>query len=338
MSFRLRGAIQVFKFRINTNEKSASQSDILIEIERLVSYILKNQHNIIMGNKCTAKNNSFDEEFYKGFCEAWPKYVSVYSSMHDYSELIEAFWRACEDSIPMVFQKQYVNTNHQICHFTFDQVMAIVSSTVRHIQDRDIKRKSYDRSFSVKKNQATLDTFVRMLIQKYRKLLVVRVDYAYSDETMNLIGIDELYRDLESLNKDKHTHASFKNLVGNAWAIEQGERKGYHIHAVYFFDGNKSNRDMYFAKQFGQLWKSITKGMGYYYNCNADKMIHAEKGTLGIGMILSHDRESCENAIKAIGYLADPTKEFQYLRMKPCGRKTFATGMTVKTRKKIIRK
>jgi hypothetical protein len=45
-------------------------------------------------------------------------------------------------------------------------------------------------------------------------------------------------------------------------AVEQGEDRGYHIHAAYFFNGNELRANVYKAQQIGELWEGITRGAG----------------------------------------------------------------------------
>ena len=112
------------------------------------------------------------------------------------------------------------------------------------------------------------------------------------------------------------------------WRLEQGETKGYHIHTVYYFKGSEHQSDWYMAQQIGRLWEHVTQGLGTFHSCNtsAEKDKYDQLGMLGVGMIHRNDRVACENSINAVGYLADSEKEDQYLRMKPNGKRTFATG------------
>ena len=325
----------MFNFTVNSIARP-SQSEILIEIERLVSYCIKHSDSLAAGP--LNDNNlpkPFGPEFYQGFCAAWPKYFSVFSPRHDYSELVWAFWRGCDDFTTRVFAQYPTPTRDHFRYLTVEQVLSIATMTALHaLKDSDLKRKHSDRRYEVKDRHSKLNAYVRKLIIRYPKLLVVRVDYAYKDESQYLIGIDDVYRHLRSLNRRKEGNELFNHLVGSAWAIEQGQNKGYHIHAVYFFNGNRCQRDMYYAKELGKLWEAATHQLGYHYNCNVKKADFEANGMRGIGMIHRHDSLACENAIKAVGYLAQPEKEFQHLRMKPNGARIFATGLFSRYRPK----
>ena len=82
------------------------------------------------------------------------------------------------------------------------------------------------------------------------------------------------------------------------------------------------------AQQIGERWVAMTEGLGTYHSCNTPeaKKGYERRGILGVGMIHRNDTVACENSINAVGYLAKHEKDDQYLRMKPEGRRAFATG------------
>lgn len=104
-------------------------------------------------------------------------------------------------------------------------------------------------------------------------------------------------------------------------AIEQGKINGFHIHGIFLFDGSRSCRDVHKGFEIGGLWQEITNGLGKYENCNAQKDKYRD---LGIGMIHRDVPHEFANAVRVSQYL---TKDTQYLRMKPAGRRVFGTGV-----------
>lgn len=40
---------------------------------------------------------------------------------------------------------------------------------------------------------------------------------------------------------------------------------------MLFFNGNRVQKDYYYADELGKLWLDITGGFGTYFNCSADK-------------------------------------------------------------------
>ncbi|MEQ5303108.1 hypothetical protein ABN238_02725 [Providencia rettgeri] len=63
--------------------------------------------------------------------------------------------------------------------------------------------------------------------------------------------------------------------------------KGFHYHALFFFDGQKVRQDITQGKLIGELWQErITDMAGLYFNCNYQKESYHE---LGIGLLKRTD-------------------------------------------------
>jgi hypothetical protein len=54
----------------------------------------------------------------------------------------------------------------------------------------------------------------------------------------------------------------FEHETGYICRVELGERRGYHFHAAFFFNGAMVRGDIYKAQQIGALWEQITRGKG----------------------------------------------------------------------------
>ena len=121
----------------------------------------------------------------------------------------------------------------------------------------------------------------------------------------------------------------FRDLVGHAWAIEQGIEKGYHCHLWLAYDGSKRQSDFYIGKEVGEKWVKITNGLGEYHNSNnpETKYSYQQQGRLGIGRIHRNNLHEMQNAVSTALYLTAPLKFDQYLVVKPSGMKTFGKGI-----------
>ena len=283
-----------------------SQAHILIEIERLVQSIALGQHHS-------------NQNVYRQIFDHLPRYLAIYHPRYEYSEHIEAFWQACQ-------HMDVLNTNGLVSE---REVEALVDHIAIQVESHDFQGSVSHRCNNTKENRASIEEYASYLHKKYSRLLVVRVDFNYSMENQHHIMIDDVYRHLDKMRKAKNGLQFFESLVGSAWCIEQGVTRGYHIHAVYYFLGSKHKNDWYMANQIGLLWESVTDRLGTFYSCNTsdEKAKYERKGMLGVGMIHRDDTEACNNAINAVSYLSDADKDDQYLRMKPIGRRAFATGI-----------
>ena len=289
---------------LNTNTTLYSQSHILIEIESLVQDLEQAYPNA---------------QYYETVLYSLPRFLSVYSPMHKYSEHIQVFWSGC----------MVVGLLGQLpIQLTMDVVVGLVNWIAQAVKQPYLKRFKSDRRYETNNKNKKLTKYAQLLHAYYARLLVIRVDLYYRMECQYLVDVDDVYRHLEVMRGAKYSNPLFEHLVGSAWCLEQGETRGYHLHTVYYFKGSEHQNDWYMARQIGELWVTVTQGLGTYHSCNtpAEKDKYDQLGMLGVGMIYRNDRIACANAVHAVGYLADDEKTDQYLRMKPNGKRTFATG------------
>ncbi|MHC3124940.1 hypothetical protein NL42_14885 [Acinetobacter sp. GN11] len=179
-------------------------------------------------------------------------------------------------------------------------------------------------------NRFKLEEYLRNIIQKHRQTLWVREELKYYTECLDELSIVDVERHLKTLRKrisDKDT--CFKDLVGYAWALEQGGETGaYHIHLLLIYNGSKREGDWWHAESVGELWEKITGDFGKGFNKHTakERKSYKEKGLDGLGMVKREDATKVNNAIRLGLYLADPTKYEQRLRVKVFGMKTFSHG------------
>lgn len=238
----------------------------------------------------------------------------------DYSEHINAFWYGC-DQLGLLDGGYYDGQ----C-LSDAEIECLINHIWQYSQQKEFKRKVSDRCYQARQNRQSLENYIRQLQQQHSRLLVIRVDFGYAKEKQNFVKITDVYRHLDTMNRERDRQPLFEHLVASGWCIEQGNEKGYHIHAFYCFKGSKHQQDWYLAQEIGRLWKAIAVDFGGgYHSCNTpeSKEIYERANRLGIGMIHRGNGVGCENMVHALGYLAKPEKDDQYLRMKPKGRRTF---------------
>lgn len=142
------------------------------------------------------------------------------------------------------------------------------------------------------------------LFKHYPKLMVVRVDLHYSQPWIDSISHQDMKRDMTRLlsNNRRHKPSLFQHFVGYIWRLEYGERKGWHAHCLFFFDGKYVRQDISYADMIIHYWREvITRGYGHGYNCN---MVKNHYSHCGIGLIHRDNamaREFLER--DALGYL-----------------------------------
>lgn len=188
-----------------------------------------------------------------------------------------------------------------------------------------------DRRFRLQeqKNHCRLEQYLGQLLNHYARLLFIRIDFAIKQEYQHEIGIRQ-FRDWISVMTNRYSNQDgcFSGLQGYTWAIEQGVDKGFHCHTLLIYDGSKHQKDFGVALQVVEYWQQLTRDKGYCFISNKPeyKRQFELRGTLGIGMIHRNNPMEVSNAINVAGYLVNPEKDQQNLRLRVTKMRTFGTG------------
>lgn len=281
---------------IDLNQNEIKEASLLIEIERFV----------LSGRDSERQPRSF----YENFTDLLLDFHQVYNPDFSYTCLIDLFCSLLHD---------------------YDLKRETSSSLYNHLKQTSFS--GWQRYF----NQARADHFNEMrqhrynerlnankledrlceLQRDYSALLVVRVDLAY---TVNP-NIEQVDHDLEKLRKRINRSEYGKDILLLVWALEQGERKGYHCHVAIVFDERKRTSAWRIAKAMGELWEDVTAGDGSYFNCHDRRYLkqYEERDIVGIGVIYSNVPYQADKMRSTLSYLAQPEK-LQYLRVKTSSR------------------
>ncbi|MGM8885639.1 YagK/YfjJ domain-containing protein [Psychrobacter sp. 1U2] len=210
-----------------------------------------------------------------------------------------------------------------------DKTQQFIKTLLCYQHDINIEDNAW--RYQESQNRSNLNCYTRNMINHYARLLFVRIDLKYAQETNHLVTIED-FNDhmckLRELISNKKT--CFEHLQGNAWALEQGGIEGgLHCHLLLMYDGSKRKNDWYLAKEVGEKWRSITEDMGAYYNSHdAETKRRFEKnGKLGIGMIHRDNPQQVENAVRTALYLTKPDKIDQQLKVWLPNMHTFGHGI-----------
>lgn len=180
-------------------------------------------------------------------------------------------------------------------------------------------------------NKSNLEGYIRNLTNHYARLLFVRVDLKYSQESSHLVTIEDFNLHMSKLRdfiSNKKT--CFEHLQGHAWALEQGVKNGgLHCHLLLIYDGSERQNDWYLADEVGKKWLAITEDLGYAHNCSnsKSKKRHQLNGTLGIDIIHRDNPQQVANAINTALYLTRLDKVGQRLKVWLPSMRTFGHGI-----------
>lgn len=240
---------------------------------------------------------------------------AIYRSDRQYAPLIQAYFDLLPEKIRRRDEEIFYN-HAAFREFQFE---------LKEIHKEFIQGFKHNN----RRNQRNLEAYFTGLVERHRKLLLVRVDLHYSSEKHP--DMKRFNQDIEKLiSRVQNKDTIFKDQVGYAYRLEQGGKsRGYHCHLLIIYNGSLRCKDSYLGQAAGELWqKEITRGDGEFYNCNQSehKRHYQQEDRLGIGMIPREDQTKVNNARVTISYLARPEKDDQYLRGKLSGMREFGKG------------
>ncbi|WP_339100583.1 inovirus-type Gp2 protein [Pseudomonas atacamensis] len=302
-----------------------SQSDIAIQIERLVQAIEQHDSPAFRFRQTRTGNERVEETRLSRYFTHIGQMMDLFDDRieYSYSEHLQAFREACQDiglerrpTGPVCLNEEGTAwLDHQ---HSMNVLVARIRQLTRELWYR---RKKGDRRRQARQQEARVCDYSDAVVERYSRTNIIRIDLYYRQEAQVRLRVEHVFDDLVRLIAEHQRNPIFDHLTGYICAVEQGEDRGYHIHAAYFFNGNEVRGDIYKAQQIGELWGRITRGQGHFNSCNHDKEKY--ESACGIGIVLRNDRTIRRNVHKAMRYLV---KDAQQLRLKPLRAKCLRRG------------
>ncbi|MBX9405947.1 inovirus Gp2 family protein [Pseudomonas baetica] len=313
-----------------TTYTRVSQSQASILIERLVQSIERTDRPAFEIIQSPSGYERVQKTRLSKYFDSMQQMLDLFydDEAYVYSEHLRAFWQACQDiglersSAGLICLNEQ-GTGYLDCHHAMNVLVARIRQIVR---SKKFKRKENDRLYEASQKRAKLTEYVGRVLDRYSRTVVVRVDLHYRAIARARLLIEHVFEDLDMLVRARERNPIFMHETGYICSIEQGEDKGFHVHAAFFFNGAEVRSDFNKAREIGELWEQVSRGHGYCYRCNDDKDRYGDE--VGIGTIRRVDTQACGKVIKAMHYL---TKDSQHLRIKPTGARTFRTGRIRRT-------
>lgn len=188
---------------------------------------------------------------------------------------------------------------------------------------------------TVNKRMNSTQQYIDALQDKYAKLNVIRIDFAYKKPHSKNMTLDDGNKDFNKmLNNRRGKPTLFRDQVGHICLKEFTPNRGVHFHTVFFYDGNKVQKDAFMGDKLGEYWKEITDGKGSHFNCNRQKYKFQ-----GVGMLHHSDTQKREVLDKhVISYLCKDDEK-QDLAPAKSNKKSraFVRGTMPKKKEKIGR-
>lgn len=309
------------------NTTSYSETEILFAIENFVI------------NIHLAGFNHYQKQEFKELLELFD---TIYNIDYCYGDYISAFIRLklLIDQIRFDLLVKQTDSYDFVLEFD-DEQLAFYEKMLKMLKS-EIERDLHQFRLQEQDNTDSLLEYVEELFNHYSKLLIVRVDLGYLNDSKVQITIEQFYRHFEIMrNRLSNQDTFFSNLHGYSWAIEQGKERGYHVHLLLMYDGTKVQNGSYYAQRVGEKWQQITQGHGSYFNLHSKDYINKLRMAgcdIGIGMVSRNNEGDLERLRTVIEYLTDPAKDVQRLRVKYVkNMQTFGKGQFENSKRRGIK-
>lgn len=316
---------------MNTSSKGTrpSQADIALQIEALVQAVERQSGPASRIGPHEAGHKLIGTTKYSRYFTHIRQMLDLVmdDAEYSFSEHLQVFKDACHDIGLERRSNGPICLNDQGSSYLdhFSSMAALIKRILLLTSQEGYRRKHRDRRELAKQQGVRVAEYVQEVSERYSRTTAVRMDYHYKTETQGRLRIEHVFEELDLLISEHRRNPIFEHLIGHIYAVEQGDRadgSGYHIHALYLFNGNQVSRDVYKAQQLNKLWHDITQGQGRSYSSNFDKESFGED--CGIGLLGRADIRARQGLQKVAKYLV---KHGQYLRLKPVRAKALRVGL-----------
>lgn len=178
-----------------------------------------------------------------------------------------------------------------------------------------------DERYQVNQLVQNIEGYLNQVLHRYARTLLLRVDLHYHRYPSMPVTIERLIRDKNRFLQGIQDHSLFQHCIGYCWRLEQGRSKGFHIHTLFCFRGDRVKSDYHKAHEIGAYWNELTQPLGYFYNCNAqpERYQYPVLGCLHRDGLPQH----AEGLTHLMAYFA---KGDQRLRLYPPRTRSFGRG------------
>lgn len=240
-----------------------------------------------------------------------PRYVKKTFPYHSFEPAVDLFFQMLQgkSGVPEIA--------HSLGH-VFSTVNAMefckdLNGFVRQYRDtigsEDFRALVRRRQRAARKNCQALSGLLSELFAYRSRLLVVRVDLYYPSDfagakmTGTTVSPDIVAQDRAAFIRRLEQSPISRHLLDFTWKLEFTERKGFHYHWLFFFDGAKVREGITLGRRLGEFWEQVIGGQNLYWNCNAQKQAYEQSG---LGMILRTNIDGLNGLDRAINYLTKP--------------------------------
>ncbi|MCF7532060.1 YagK/YfjJ domain-containing protein [Pseudomonas petrae] len=302
-----------------------SQSNISLRIERLIKAIQRTDGQAFRITYSKHGDEQISETRLSKYFDGIDQMVGLfeYDEEYQYSWHLNLFREACQ---AIGFERSPFGitclSEDETRYLSISETLNELTKHVRtFLAKKRYTRWEHDQRYQAIQQEIEVCRYVDAVHGRYARTCVVRLDLYYRPEAQARLRVEHVFDDLNRLIDEREHNLIFDHEIGYICSVEQGVDRGYHIHAAFFFNGAQVSADIYRAQRIGELWERITRGQGYFNNCNLDKDKYEDR--LGIGLIHRKDLHARGNVHYTMSYLV---KNDQHMRLKPVGARCLRKG------------
>ncbi|MFL1553643.1 hypothetical protein ACI77I_32065, partial [Pseudomonas sp. D47] len=224
-----------------TTQRLLSQSDIAIQIERLVQAIQRTDSAAFKITKSALGRERVQRTRLTQYFDHIQKMVALFDEGHhyDFSEHLQVFWDACQD---ISLERSPVGltclSDDETRYLSTEEMLNTLTDRIRHLTGKKwFKRKESDRRFQALDQQEKISKCIDNVLESCSSTVVIRLDLHYSEISQYRQRAEDVFADLDRLSREIERNPMFDHLIWHLCTVEQGEERGYHIHTAFFFDG-----------------------------------------------------------------------------------------------------
>ncbi|MDH0442983.1 inovirus Gp2 family protein [Stutzerimonas stutzeri] len=302
-----------------------SQSDTAIRIERLINAIQRTDSQAYRITYSKHGDELVSETRLSKYFDGIEQMVTLFEGDVEYQSSwhLSLFQQACH-SIGVELSPVGITclNEDETRYLSTSETLNELTKCIRTLRtQKRFMRRDADQRYLAIQQELEVGRYVDAVLDRYARTCVVRVDLHYRTEAQARLRVERVFDDLNRLIAERERNLIFDHETGYICSVEQGEDRGYHIHAAFFFNGSEVSADIYRAQRIGELWERITRGQGCFNNCNLEKDKYQDR--LGIGLIHRRDLNARGHVHYAMRYLV---KSDQHLRLKPVGARCLRKG------------
>ncbi|MBL5841196.1 YagK/YfjJ domain-containing protein [Enterobacter asburiae] len=152
------------------------------------------------------------------------------------------------------------------------------------------------------------------LFERYSKLLMLRVDFSYLQNS-DSHGEGDIHSTVADITLLIQRSGDINGLVGYAWVLEHTGRHGHHVHAAFYLNGQKHRQVWTVFEALRDTWKDVTWGEGHAHRCEPKEHYRVRgewltayddlRGRRGMQYILSYLSKQAQKSLGVICQLSD---------------------------------